>query len=180
MSADYLLESQKKKLELETRRNIYGIVQKFAGCHFREIERLSGLSTGSVQYHLAYLTKHGLIKQEKERSNIRYFPISFSSHNTALLGLLRQKTVRRILICLLENQDANHEKIVAYLQLSPSTISWHLQRLEEVGILKPVKAGRYTHYTLLIATSEIIALLITYRETFVDGMVDNLLEMWDV
>src|SRR5574341_1409095 len=92
--------SNKKErvLELDTRRKIYKLVQRYAGCHFREIERKSGLSTGSIKYHLDYLTRYHLIKQEKEGNTLRYFPNNFQPQNIKLLGLLRQKSVRDILL----------------------------------------------------------------------------------
>ena len=70
-----------KILELRTRRRIYEVVKKFAGCHFREIERKSNLPTGTVKYHLSYLTNHGLLKEEKDKNKVRYFPREFMPEN---------------------------------------------------------------------------------------------------
>ena len=179
MSSEFLDEREKKILELDARKKIYGIVKKFAGCHFREIERKSKLSTGSVNYHLGYLNKNGLIKEEKEGNNIRYFPKEFKSENKKLLGLLRQKSIRGILIYMITNKDCNHEQIVKFVKLSPSTVSWHLKKLEDENIITFTKKGRKTHYDLLINKEEIINLLITYKESFFDSLVDNVIEMWE-
>ncbi len=73
MSSDFRNEKEKKVLELEARRKIYEVVKKFTGCHFREIERKSNLPTGTVKYHLSCLVKCGLIKEEKDENNVRYF-----------------------------------------------------------------------------------------------------------
>ena len=85
MTVDFLDEKEKKILELKSRMKIYGVVKKFAGCHFREIERKSNLLTGTVKYHLSYLTKYSLIKEEKDGGNTRYFPKDFKSENKKLL-----------------------------------------------------------------------------------------------
>ena len=166
-------------LELDVRRQIYRLVQKYAGCHFREIERKSGLSTGSVNYHLGYLARHNLIKQEKEGNNLRYFPKDFKSQNTKLMGLLRQKSVRNILLYVLLNENCNHEQIVESVSLSPSTVSWHLKKLEDAGIVGSVKEGRSKSYNVRIEKEEIINLLITYKESFLDTLVDRVIEMWE-
>ena len=126
MSLEFLNEKDKKVLELDARRKVYEIVKKFAGCHFREIERKSKLSTGSVGYHLGYLNKNGLIKEERERNNIRYFPKEFKPENKKLLGLLRQRSIRRILIFMITNKTHNHKQIVKFVKLSPSTVSWQM------------------------------------------------------
>jgi predicted transcriptional regulator len=173
-------QREKEILEIDIRRNIYEIVKKFAGCHFREIERKSGFATGSVKYHLDYLTRNGLITQEKDSGNVRYYPIQFSSENKKLLGLLRQESIRKILLFLLIHEDANNEQIASYVDLSPSTVSWHLKKLESNGIIKPKKTGRKSLYQIMIEKKEIIALLITYKESFLDSLVDNVIEMWEI
>jgi len=81
MASEFLTDKEKKTLEVELRRKIYQVVNKYAGLHFREVERKSELATGSVKYHLDYLVKQGLIKLEKEGNNVRYFPRSFKSEN---------------------------------------------------------------------------------------------------
>lgn len=180
MPSEFLEEREKKTLELDARRKIYNAVRKFAGCHFREIERKSGLSTGSVKYHLDYLAKKDLIMHEKEGNNIRYFPRDFGSKNKKLMSLLRQKSIRKILLFILTHDNCNHEQIVGYAKLSPSTVSWHLKKLEENKIIGFIKKGRKNFYNILIDKEEIIKLLITYKESFLDSMIDGVIEMWDV
>ena len=179
MSLEYLDDRDKKVLELDARRKIYDIVRESAGCHFREIERRSNLSTGSVKYHLDYLAKHGLIKQVKEGNNLRYFPRDFSSENKKLMGLLRQKSIRKILVFILLNNNCNHEQIVQFVKLSPSTVSWHLKKLEEANIIGSVRKGRKTFYNIA-NKEEIVKLLITYRASFLDSMVDRVIDMWEL
>src|SRR3989338_11241297 len=110
--SEFLGDREKRILELDTRRKIYDIVRKFAGSHFREIGRKSSLSTGSVKYHLSYLVKHGLIKEEKGGNNRRYYPREFSSSNKKLLGFLRQQSIRKIILFIISNESCSHEQIV--------------------------------------------------------------------
>lgn len=177
---EFLEEKEKKILELDSRRKIYSVVRQFAGSHFREIERKSGLSTGSVRHHLSYLAKHGLIKEEKESNNLRYFPRDFKPSNKKLMGFLRQESMRRILVFILSHESCNNEQISSFSSLSPSTVSWHLKKLEENNIISSSRKGRKSHYLILADKNEIINLLITYRESFLDSLVDNIVEMWDV
>lgn len=179
MSPMFPSEEKKKILELDARRKIYETVNKFAGCHFREIERKSGLSTGSVTYHLYYLVKNGLINEEKQGNNLRYFPLEFKSKNIKLLGLLRQKNLRKIILFILTHKNCNHKKIVQFVDLSPSTISWYLKKLKNLEIIEFTKKGRKTFYEIVINKEEIINLLITYQESFLDSLVDKVIEMWE-
>lgn len=173
-------DKDKKILELETRKKIYLVIKEFAGSHFREIQRKSGLSVGSVQHHLHFLVKSGLVKEIKKDNNLVYFPREFASGNTGLMGLLRQESIRKIILFIMTNKNCNHEQIVKYANLSPSTISWHLKKLQQQGIIKAERKGRKTFYKLICDEKEIVNLLITYQESFVDTLVDRVIEMWSL
>ena len=180
MTPEYVDDGEKKVLELGARRKIYDAVREFAGCHFREIECISKLPTGTVKYHTDYLTKHGLINRAKEGNNVRYFPRDFNPENKKLMGLLRQKSIRKILLFILTHNNCNHEHIVDYVKLSPSTVSWHLKKLEESNIIGFIRKGRKAYYNILTNKEEIINLLITYQESFLDSLVDRVVEMWEM
>lgn len=180
MSSEIVDKIEQEILTLDTRKKIYDLVTTFAGLHFREIERNSGLSTGVVRYHLHYLSKHGLIKEEKENNHLRYFPRFFTSENKKLLSLLRQKSVRNMLICMMLHNPCYHGQLVNFIRLSPSTVSWHLKRLEEEKVISIIKKRGKTSYNLMINKDEIMKLLITYQQTFFDTLVDNVVEMWSV
>ena len=179
MKPEFLTEKEKKILEVELRRKIYQIVRQYAGTHFREIERKSSLATGSAQYHLNYLKKRELIKSEKEGNTLRYFPKEFKTENKKIMGFLRQKSIRGIILFVLMHENCNHEQIADSIKLSPSTVSWHLKKLQDSNIINFSKKGRKTHYKIITDKNEIMNLLITYQESFFDNIVDNIVEMWE-
>jgi predicted transcriptional regulator len=166
-------------LELEARKRLYDIVRQLAGAHFREIQRASGLSFGSASYHLAYLQKHHLIKEERDGNNIRYFPVDADIQDKKLLMLLRQRSVRTILLFIFSHEGCTHQEIVSSVQLSPSTTTWHLKKLLENSIIQATKKGKYTLYSLSIPKERIMKLLIAYKESFIDTLVDGLIELWE-
>lgn len=171
-----------KILELNSRKTVYDLVKKHPGCHFRDLERKSKIPASSLKYHLNYLSRYGLISEQKDGIKIRYFTEEFNSQNKVLLSLLRQESIRRILLFLLadSNNQSNHESIAGFVQLSPSTISWHLRKLESKNIIKSVRKGKNNFYTLLIDKKEILGLLINYKESFLDSLVNKTIEMWDI
>ncbi len=175
----YFNHKEKEILKLNSRKKIYETVEKYAGCHFLEIVRKSGLSNGSTSYHLGYLIKQRLVRQHKNGTTTAYFPREFKPEHHNLLILLRQKSIRDILLFILTNKNCEHGKIVKYLKLSPSTITWHLNKLETEKIISSNKNGRTKNYRILIDSKEIINLLIKYRESFLDSTVNNILDMWD-
>ena len=167
-------------LELENRRKIFEIVKKYSGCHFREIERKSDIAHGTLKYHLNFLNKHGLIIQKKDNNTIRYFPKDFQASKTNLLSFLRQSSLRKIILYVLMNENCSHEEISRFVQLSPSTISWHLNKLLSAGVIGRKRRGRKTQYVIAIDKNEIIKLLITYKDSFLDSIVNKAIEMWEL
>ena len=172
------ITSHESILQLHSRKKIYEMIKKYAGTHFRELERKTGLPTGTLQYHLHYLSKHGIIKEEKKGNTIQYFTKEIPQLKRALLGSLRQKTMRHILLCILNNKECSQKEIVRFLRLSPSTTSWHLQKLIKEGTIKTIKKGKESYYVLNGEEEKILHLLITYRESFLDRVVDQTIEMW--
>ena len=125
------------------------------------------------------MIKQGLIRQHKNGTTTAYFPREFKPEHHQLLILLRQKSIRDILLFILANKNCEHGEIVKFVKLSPSTITWHLNKLEEEKVIISTKNGRTKNYRLLINDKEIINLLITYKESFLDSTVNNILDMWD-
>jgi predicted transcriptional regulator len=173
-------EQEKKVLELELRKRVYLAVKRFAGSHFREIQRRSGLATGTVQHHLRALAKHGLVREIRQGRSSLYVPRELPTGNERTLGALRQASIRKILLFLLIQEPRNHEQIVRFVRLSPSTVSWHLKALQVRGLVGAQKKGRNTIYRITVGKEELRNLLITYQESFFDTLVDRVVEMWNL
>lgn len=166
-------------LELESRKKIYEIVRQYAGSHMREIQRISGMPFGMVSYHLSFLGKHNLIREEKDGNYVRYYPASLEKCDEKLLGLLRQRSVRTILLYIMGNEGCSHQQISEGVRLSPSTITWHLKKLTDHGIVRAEKRIKEKAYFLAVPEERIVNLLICYRESFIDTLVDGFLDLWE-
>lgn len=169
--------NQADVLELESRKKIYEVVRHHAGCHMREIQRAADLSFGMVSYHLSYLVKHSLIKEEKDGNYVRYYPVTIDIKDEKLLALLRQRSVRNILLFILMHEGCSHQEISVGVNLSPSTTTWHLKKLIDNGIVVSDKKVKGKAYSLGVPKERIVNLLITYRESFLDTLVDGLLDL---
>jgi predicted transcriptional regulator len=178
--SEFLSDQDQKILHLNTRRKVYTAVKLNAGSHYKDIEQICKMSKGSASYHLNYLLRQGLISQESDGNKIRFFPRNFKKANERLLSLLRQQSIRKILLYILSNQNCSHSDIVDFVKLSPSTVSWHLRKLIDSKTIISTHKGRKTFYTLRIDKKDIIDLLITYQQSFFDKLVDNIVNTWDI
>lgn len=165
-------------LNLETRKEIFEHVQANPGIHFSQLKRDLNMETGLLQHHLRTLEDHDILTSEDHQGKRRLFVAQeLDEEERAILSLLRYETTRHILLFLLEETTARNRAIAEELGVSPPTVSWHVSRLVENGIVSEVQDGRTTCYT--VTDEELtMQLLVRYQESFVDRAVDNVLDFW--
>ena len=173
-------EQLSEALALGARNKIYRAINKNPGLHFRELQRRTKIATGSLQYHIDFLLKRHLIKSEKTGKFVRYYSTRGPQLGTdqVTMGLLRQPSLRKIILFLLTKKRANNEKIAVAVGLSPSTVSWHMVKLVQGNIVEKRRVGRKTFFYIKEADN-ISALLSNYKKSFLDEMVDSFVDIWD-
>lgn len=165
-------------LNLDTRKEIFEHVQANPGIHFSQLKRDLDMETGLLQHHLRTLEDQDILTSEDHQGKRRLFVAQeLDEEERAILSLLRYETTRHILLFLLEKNTARNRAIAEELGVSPATVSWHVSRLVEDGIVSEVQDGRTTRYT--VTDEELtMQLLVRYKESFVDRAVDNILDFW--
>jgi len=166
------------ELELKTRRRIFNFIKKHPGIHEREISRNLNIPLSTVDYHLHYLTRRNLAVTDDDGHYKKYYILGdINLKEKKLLGALRKKTQRQIIIFLLIRNESPHREICKHLKLAPSTTSFHLNKLVELEILVKTERGRETYYK--VKEIEYISdLLISYKKSFLDNMVDRFADSW--
>lgn len=166
-------------LELDSRREIFQAVERNPGIHFRELERRLDYSVGTLQYHLKYLVDEGLLDEEKG-DYTRYYPRRrFEEFEKTALDAMRRKYARRILAYLLTHPGSSHGDLVDALGKAPSTISWHLKRLRDEGLVDERRDGG-SREIYVVEPDRVKELYVTYRGSFLDRLVDNMVDLWDI
>ncbi|MHB8586756.1 MAG: winged helix-turn-helix transcriptional regulator [Thermoplasmatota archaeon] len=165
-------------LELEARRRIYQFLERSPGEHMREIGRTLEIPMGTLEYHLHYLVKAGLLTTRQDARFTRYFVVGgMGREEKDVLAVLRQKVPRQIAAYLLLHPDATHGEILTQFALSASTLSFHLKKLTKSAIASQTKDGRENKYRI-VQPDLVARVLIKYRSTFLDDVVDRFAEAW--
>jgi predicted transcriptional regulator len=164
---------------LSTRRKIYETILRFPGLHFRGIQRKPTLGHGNLKYTLDVLEKKGTIESEKHGRALRYYPKGIDGEGKKLLAFLRLQNARKILLFLLTHPGARHKDIARHLGLSPSTITWHMKRLIEHGVIRAEHRDGDRVYAVL-REDELQGILASYRESFLDEMVEAFISLWEL
>ena len=151
-------------------------IEQTPGIRYRELLRLTGLVNGVLSYHLSALERANAIRVNRESRMTRYYPLSVSDKESAILKFVRHEPVRQILLFILEHDMCTFNEIVDHTGKAPSTVSSHLKRLRGAGIIL-IRHGEY-HQLYRVAEGDLIAeVLSKYTATFTDKVVDNYTEM---
>tara|TARA_Y100000310_G_C20328077_1_gene643935 strand:- start:17 stop:547 length:531 start_codon:yes stop_codon:yes gene_type:complete len=167
-------------LALPVRNKIYKEIEASPGLHFREIQRRTDLATGSLQYHLGYLEKSHFVRTKRDGKFVRYFSVRGEQLESGeeVIALLRQDSIRKIVLHLMTGKRTNNERIAKKVGLSPSTTSWHLDKLVKADLVEKRRRGRKIFFYIK-DKEKIAGLLIGYKKTFFDELVDNFAEVWE-
>ena len=96
-----------------TREIILNVIRENPGIHFRAIQRVTGLATGHVEYHLYQLEKDEQIKVRKDGRFKRYFLYATSDPVRNNLGFhLRSRNNREIIFYLFRKRESTIEEII--------------------------------------------------------------------
>jgi len=174
-----MLIDRDRALVLTTRKRLFDEIRAFPGIHFRELRRRTGLAIGSLQYHLDVLCKVRLIRAEKKGKFLRYFPLinEPNREEKETLSLLHEKNVRKIVLFLASKKRVTNKRLARFLHLSPSTVSFHMQKLLAANIVTKQRKGKRTYFSLVNPTLA-KELIVTYRKSFLDKLVDSFVETW--
>jgi DNA-binding transcriptional ArsR family regulator len=164
-----------RAVEVDTKTILLRHIEENPGIRYRELLRMTDLANGVLTYHLAALEKADVVKVDRQSRMTRYYPVSISDSESAILKFVRHDPVRQIVLFILDHDLCMFSEIVGHTKKAPSTVSSHLKRLKEAGIIS-VRYGEYQLYRL--AEKDLVAeVLSKYRASFVDRVVDNYAEM---
>ena len=151
-------------------------IEHTPGIRYRELLRRTGLVNGVLTHHLAALEKANLIKVYRESRITRYYPVSITDKESAVLKFVRHEPIREILLFILKNEMCTFNEIVNHTGKAPSTVSSHLKRLREAGIVS-VRYGEHYQLYCIVEGDLVAEVFSKYTVNFVDKVVDNYTEM---
>jgi predicted transcriptional regulator len=153
-------------------------VQENPSCHLRRIKKELGLAMGTVQYHLDRLEKAGKITSQKHGLHKYYFAVGFEENEKQLLEVLSNETAREILMFIVERKSPSQTEIVEHVKISPASVNWHINRLEDSKIIDEIREGRFKRYKLRGDSRLVAAMLKNFYPTIWDRWSNRLAEMF--
>jgi predicted transcriptional regulator len=175
MNYNNILKVEKIEKEKNDRKKLLLKIINFSpGIRYRELLRITSLNNGTLSHHLSTLEKCSTIKIIRlQNSNItRYYPASTSNEEAIILGYLKIKTTKEIIIKLLEQKRCTFNELVAHINKAPSTTSWNLKRLLDAEVIIRRRGVEFSEYSLKNPV-EVENLLKKTNVTLLDRSIDN-------
>jgi DNA-binding MarR family transcriptional regulator len=148
-----------------TRRRILEFIASHPGAHLRDICRALGLAMGDVQYHIRRLERDGRIHSVRRGLYKFFYPANlFGERQRDVLGVLSLDRPRELLLNIIEHPDSTQEALAGATNVSQPTVSWHLKKLVDLGIVGRRQDGRVATYSVL-GGGEIATFFKTYHPT---------------
>ena len=171
------MRNEKNEDDSENRKRIYDYIKKNPGAHLRMITRQLEMGMGATQHHLDILEKSGKIKSRRINIYRHYYAVEILEAEHNILAFLRQETAMDILTYLMDHPKSSQSDIINFKGFSAPTISWHMSRLEEAGLVNSIKDGRTVRYSISDMQS-ISAALKTYHPNVWDKMLSRFADLF--
>lgn len=133
-----------------TRQAIYLCIARMPGIGIQALVRETLVSRGALSYHIALLKLQNKIVVQKNHGNIGYFENNgrYDGLEQKVISHLRNDTGRKILGTLAAYPARSRSDLEHLLSVSGPTVTWHMKRLEDDGLLAVARDGRYCRYCL--------------------------------
>jgi len=161
-----------------TKRTLLLQIESTPGIRHRELLRTTKFSNGVMTYHISALEKLNMINvdRKKNNKNNRYYIVNIQKEEAKIIGYVRNSVNRNIIKYILDNELCTFSEIRDHIKKAPSTISWHLKRLNIAGVILIIQGVDSNLYR--ISDSERVAkILHKYKDSFMDRVVDNYTEL---
>jgi len=127
-------------LEHPRRRHIYQHLLRLPGDHFRSIARSLSLALGTTTHHLEVLLRKGLVSVEKSNGRARYYPKGSDAETERNLLFMKHWSYRdlrfHVLFVVSRHSAIRAIEVARQLRISRQLASYHLARLEDLGLVR--------------------------------------------
>jgi predicted transcriptional regulator len=161
------------KRVVDTRIVILKQIGETPGIRYRELVRSTGLSNGTLEYHLRILERTHKVKVDiSDGKRGRYYPIDILANESNIIGFIRNNVSRQIVTFILEHELCTFGEILEHIKKAPSTLSWHLKRLSKAAIISVTYGKEYQLYQVLNGKF-VHEILYKYGESFKEQVANG-------
>ncbi|MCK9631620.1 MAG: winged helix-turn-helix transcriptional regulator [Methanoregula sp.] len=132
------------------RKRVYTCIRENPGISFMALARDTEIKPGTLRYHLALMKMTGKITLLETYGHTRYFENSgkYPELEQKILKYLKKPTERTIFDLILKNPCVSRKDLEEQLGISGSSVTWHMNRLANDGLITVDKIGKSSQYVI--------------------------------
>jgi len=161
------------------RERVHEHVATNPGLHFSAIKDDLDIATGQAQYHLRKLDRAGDIIADEIRGRTHYYDTSYDPWERRILAFARRETARALLAHLLADGSLAAADLADRLDVSRSTVAWHVSSLAEAGVVEKSYGDRGQVVVDAVRPAETRRLLAEVTPSLADRLVDRFTRLVD-
>jgi DNA-binding transcriptional ArsR family regulator len=140
LPAGYSRHDDSNPLDHDTRQALCEAIGSTPGIYLADLAERTGVPVSTVRYHVRVLAEEGVITTAKRRGKRRYYPAA--ADDVALADALSEPAKAAVLRALAEHGEAHVGLLADELDRDPSTVTHHLQALDDDGLVEREQRGR--------------------------------------
>lgn len=141
-------------LEHEARQRLYEAVAESPGTYVAQVAETTGISVSTTRYHLRILENEQLLRTEKVRGKRRLY--RESTGDDEVTAALNDGATAAVVEAVTRHEPASVSQLADVLGRARSTVTYHVQRLDEGGVLTRERDGESVRVGLTPATRAVI------------------------
>jgi predicted transcriptional regulator len=127
-------------LEHDARADVFEVVEETPGAYLSEVAEQADLPLSTARHHVRVLEREELLTGAKVRGKRRFYPAY--TGDIELAAAMNDESTAVVLDALSRLGGASVSELADELGRDPSTVTHHLQRLEEDDIVVREREGR--------------------------------------
>ncbi|QLD90256.1 helix-turn-helix domain-containing protein [Natronomonas salina] len=139
-------------LENDTRAQIFELVEESPGIYYAQLAEETDVTVETVRYHCRILADEGLLERRKLRGRQRLYPVSMDDDDPELAAAMADSAASDVLSAIERREPTTLSAVADAVGCAPSTVSYHLDRLEEDGLVSRERDGGSVRIRLRRAT----------------------------
>jgi DNA-binding transcriptional ArsR family regulator len=128
-------------LDHEGRAALYEAIEESPGAYLSAVCESAEVPVSTARHHLDVLEAEGLVTAAKVRGKRRFYP-DHAAAGAELVAALEDEGTAPVLHALARLGDSHGGRLADELDRDPSTVSHHLSRLEDAGLVEREREGR--------------------------------------
>lgn len=138
------LSEESDVLDNAARAEIHDQVVRSPGISMSETAERTGIPLSTVRYHTWVLSSEDVIEEAKIRGKRRLYPTLMDEQRKELTAAMTDDATESLLDTVQQREPASVSELAEATDRSASTVSYHLQRLQDAGLIERERDGGAT------------------------------------